>query len=42
VRKTVEALRRESSILSGLEAEKKIAIVGAMYDVATGQVQWLD
>lgn len=42
VEKTIAALRRESSILSGLEAEGKIAIVGGVYDVATGDVAWLD
>lgn len=42
VEKTIAALRNESSILSGLEAEGKIAIVGGVYDVATGDVAWLD
>jgi len=42
VEKTIAALRSESSILSGLEAEGKIAIVGGVYDVATGDVAWLD
>ena len=42
VEKTIAALRSESSILSGLEAEGKIAIVGGVYDVATGNVAWLD
>ena len=41
VEKTIAALRSESSILSGLEAEGKIAIVGGVYDVATGDVAWL-
>ena len=36
------ALRSDSSILAGLEAEGKIAIVGGVYDVATGEVAWLD
>ena len=42
VEKTIAALRSESSILSGLEAEGKIAIVGGVYDVATGNVAWID
>lgn len=42
VEKTIAALRSESSILSGLEAEGKVAIVGGVYDVATGDVAWLD
>ena len=42
VRETMGALRQESDILSGLEAEGKIAIVGGVYDVATGEVAWLD
>ena len=42
VEKSIAALRSESSILSGLEAEGKIAIVGGVYDVATGDVAWLD
>lgn len=42
VRETIAALRSESSILAGLEDEGKIAIVGGVYDVATGEVAWLD
>lgn len=42
VEKTIAALRSESSILSGLEEEGKIAIVGGVYDVSTGDVAWLD
>lgn len=42
VEKTIAALRAESAILSGLESEGKIAIVGGVYDVATGEVAWLD
>jgi carbonic anhydrase len=42
VQETVAALRRDSAILSGLEAEGKIAIIGGVYDVATGDVAWVD
>lgn len=38
VKETVAQLRRVSATLAGLEAEGKIAIVGAVYDVATGEV----
>ena len=41
VRETLSKLRSASSILSGLEGEKKVALIGAMYDVATGQVEFL-
>jgi carbonic anhydrase len=34
-------LRRESVILAELEADGKIAIVGGVYDVATGEVEWV-
>ena len=42
VKETMAALRKESAILAGLEAEGKIAIVGGVYDVATGEVAWVD
>ena len=42
VKETMAALRKESTILAGLEAEGKIAIVGGVYDVATGEVAWVD
>jgi len=42
VKETMAALRSESTILSGLESEGKIALVGGVYDVATGDVAWLD
>ena len=42
VEETMAALRKESAILAGLEAEGKIAIVGGVYDVATGEVAWVD
>jgi len=42
VQETIAALRKESAILAGLEAEGKIAIVGGVYDVATGDVAWVD
>lgn len=42
VQETMEALRRESAILAGLEADGKIAIVGGVYDVASGDVSWVD
>jgi len=39
---TIEALRQDSAILSELESKGDIAIVGGVYDVATGEVTWLD
>ena len=32
----------ELPLFAGLEAKKQIAIVGALYDVTTGEVKWLD
>jgi len=40
VRLGIEAIRRRSSILADLEHKKMIAITGAMYDLATGVVQF--
>ncbi|MEO8666338.1 MAG: carbonic anhydrase family protein [Ignavibacteria bacterium] len=38
---TVEGIRKRSSILSKLEKEKKIKIIGAMYNVETGIVRYI-
>lgn len=38
VRRNVERIRAESPILAGLEREGKLAIVGGMYDMDTGEV----
>ncbi len=38
---TVAAIREQSSILNGLEAAGSIQIVGSMYDVETGAVDFL-
>ncbi|HAY35055.1 MAG TPA: carbonic anhydrase family protein [Ignavibacteria bacterium] len=42
VRLTVEGIRKRSGILSELEKENKIKIVGGIYDVETGKVTFLD
>lgn len=42
VRLTLDEIRRISPILRGMEADQKILMVGTMYDVATGQVTFLD
>ena len=42
VRHSIERIRAESSILASMEANKEIMIRGAMYDVATGKVQFMD
>lgn len=39
---TLRDLREKSPVLTELESEGEIAIVGAMYDVATGKVQFDD
>ena len=39
---TMENLRKESSIIKGLEEEGKVKIVGGIYEMATGEVRWLD
>jgi carbonic anhydrase len=42
VKDTVQAIRKHSHILQDMEAQGEIGIVGAMYDVETGQVAWLE
>lgn len=42
VRETLSKLRSTSSILAGLEEEGAIAVLGAVYNVATGEVKFLD
>ena len=42
VRLTLLEIRRISPVLAGLEREKKIVLVGAMYHVESGEVQFLD
>jgi len=39
---TIERIRQRSPILRESEAEGRIMIVGAMYDLKTGQVEFLD
>jgi len=39
---TIENIRNESGALRQMEAEGKIKIVGANYDVETGVVEWFD
>ena len=38
---TMKRMREKSPTLANLEAEGKIKIVGAVYDLSTGQVNWL-
>lgn len=40
--RTVQEIRESSEILSGLEADGTIRIVGAMYDLSTGEVTFHD
>ena len=42
VRLTVEAIRAKSPVLKEMEDKGEIKIVGAMYDVKTGKVEWYD
>jgi len=42
VRLTVAAIRAKSPVLKEMEDKGEIKIVGAMYDVATGKVEWYD
>jgi carbonic anhydrase len=41
VRRTVAGIRTQSPILREMEQSGQIKIVGAMYDIATGEVTWL-
>lgn len=42
VRRNVQLIRDGSPILRQMEEKGEIMIVGAMYDVATGKVEWYD
>ena len=42
VRETIKKLRRVSHIIADLEGEKKITLIGALYDVTTGEVNFLE
>ncbi len=42
VRLTVETIRAKSPVLKEMEDKGEIKIVGAMYDVKTGKVEWYD
>lgn len=41
VENSVKAIRKQSSVLAKLEKEGKVAIRGALYDVASGEVHFL-
>jgi carbonic anhydrase len=42
VKHSIERIRKESPILKDMEQAGKIIVTGAMYDVATGKVHFLD
>jgi carbonic anhydrase len=42
VRRTVQAIRKQSPVLKKMEDEKAIVIVGGMYDVETGEVRFFE
>jgi carbonic anhydrase/SulP family sulfate permease len=39
--RVVKEIRKQSKTLDGLVRERRIAIVGAMYDVVTGGIEFL-
>jgi carbonic anhydrase len=39
---TIERIRKESAIIAGLEREGKVKIVGGLYDIETGMVQFYE
>lgn len=39
---TLDNIRKQSSVLAEMEKKKEIMIVGAMYDISTGAVQFYD
>ena len=41
VEMVLEQIRSESSVLAEMESSGEIALVGAMYDVTSGEVRWL-
>ena len=41
VNMVLEQIRSESAVLAEMEASGEIALVGAMYDVSSGEVRWL-
>lgn len=41
VRQVLDQIRADSPVLAGMEADGSIALVGAMYDVASGEVRFL-
>jgi carbonic anhydrase len=41
VNETIERIRVMSPVIKGLEAEGKLKVVGAMYDITTGQVTFM-
>ena len=42
VRMTIDDIRERSEVLRGMEDEGKIKIIGALYDMDTGRVEFLD
>ena len=41
VARAVETMLRQSRTLAGLVEEGRVAVVGAMYDVRTGEIEFL-
>jgi carbonic anhydrase/SulP family sulfate permease len=42
IQRTVESIPRRSTVLDRLSREGKIKIVGCMYDVTTGEIEFLE
>lgn len=42
VRRNVQAVQDRSAVMKGLVDEGKLLVVGAVYDLETGKVNWLD
>jgi carbonic anhydrase len=42
VRRTVDEIRRQSSVLAGLQTQGKIKLVGSMYHLAGGRVEFFE
>ena len=42
VRRNVQAVHDRSAVMKGLVDEGKLLVVGAVYDLETGKVKWLD
>ena len=42
IRLTIDRIRKRSPILKEMEANSELGIVGALYDMKTGRIEFLD